>query len=308
MSDPMVTVLTLTYNRASLLPRLHDSLTRQTYRGFEWLVVDDGSSDDTADVVARLTETSRFEIRYFPHPNRGRLAALNRGVAAARGSYCAVIDSDDWYEPEALAVLVSEWHALPAPDGFAEVQALCATGAGAVIGTGFPCRDRMDSDAFEMFFRHRVRGDKIGMIRTDLLRELRFPEDLGRYATESLLWYRLARRYRTRYLNRVLARKEYQADGLTHERAVKVLQRARAYHVLFKEIIEMPRAMPLKERYRAYVNWVRNAMLVRQPLRADLAAAPSRLLFLIAVPVGFLLAAHDRRRCARQAAGVTPDD
>jgi glycosyltransferase involved in cell wall biosynthesis len=300
MTEPAVTVLTTTYNRSALLSRLHESRLRQTFREFEWLIVDDGSSDATAVVVAELAEKSGFEARYLHQPNRGKHAALNAGVAAARGRYCAVIDSDDWYEPEALAVLISEWRALPAPVEFAEVQGLCATPNGHIIGSRLTCAERMDSDVFEMSFRFGVRGDKIGMIRTDVLRQFPFPEELGRFVTEALVWHRIANRYRTRYMNRVLARKEYQPGGLSRQEPRRTIDHARMYHVFFKEIVQTPRPIPVRQRYRAYANWVRNGLLAGQPLRADWRQAPSRLLFLLGLPTGAALALRDRGR-------VTPD-
>jgi glycosyltransferase involved in cell wall biosynthesis len=299
MSGPSVTVLTPTFNRAALLPRLFASLTRQTCSDFEWLVVDDGSTDETAELIAQLSRGSSFPVRYLRQENAGKHAALNAAVGAARGRYCAVIDSDDWYEPDALAVLVDEWDALPSPGEYAEVQALCATESGEIVGSSFPGGERFDSDAFEVFYRFGVRGDKIGMLRTEVMREFRFPEELGPMVTESLVWYRIARRYKTRYLNRVLARKEYLPDGLSQSGPREAVRRAPMYRVFFKEIAQMPKPMPVKERYRAYANWVRNGRLSGVPIRDELPEAPSRPLFLLAVPAGIALASRDRRRISR---------
>lgn len=308
MSEPLVTVLTPTFNRAGFLPRLFDSLVAQTYPDFEWLVVDDGSTDDTAAVINEFAQRAAFPVRYVHQSNGGKHVALNTGVTAAAGRYCAVIDSDDWYTPEALAVLVAEWNALPSPTAFAEVQALCATAAGEIIGSRFPNGNRVDSDAFEIFYRYGVRGDKIGMLRTDVMREFRFPEDLGRsYVTESLVWFRIARRYRTRYLNQVLAHKEYLPGGITRLGPREALVRAPVHRVFFKELAQMPKPMPIKQRYRAYANWIRNGRLAAVPLRHELKDAPSRTLFFLAVPTGLALALRDRRRQHRLTA-PTPRD
>jgi glycosyltransferase involved in cell wall biosynthesis len=300
LPPPLVTVLTPTYNRAPLLPRLFESLEAQTYSGFEWLVLDDGSTDDTAAVVAGFAARAMFPIRYVHRENGGKHAALNTGVAAAHGEYCAVIDSDDWYDPSALEVLCAEWRSIAEPDAFAEVQGLCATSSGEIIGSRFPGGERMDSDAFEIFYRYGVRGDKIGMIRTEVMREFPFPEEFGRnYVTESLIWYRIARTYRTRYLNTVLARKEYLPGGITRSARREALARAPLHRVFFKEVVQMRRPLPAKERYRAYANWARNARLAGIPLRTELPDAPSRLWFRLAAPTGMVLAARDRARSGR---------
>jgi glycosyltransferase involved in cell wall biosynthesis len=304
---PLVTVLTPTYNRAALLPRLFASLEAQTYSGFEWLVVDDGSTDDTAEVVAHCAARARFPVRYVLRENGGKHAALNTGVAAVAGDYCAVIDSDDWYDPVALEVLRAEWETIAEPSAYAEVQGLCATSSGEIIGSRFPGGERVDSDAFEIFYRYGVRGDKIGMIRTDVMREFPFPEEFGRhYVTESLIWYRVARKYRTRYLNTVLARKEYLPGGITRSSRREAVHRAPLHRVFFKEVVQMPRPLPAKERYRAYANWARNARLAGVSLRDEMPDAPSRLWFSLAIPTGMALASRDRARLARSA-GEDPE-
>jgi glycosyltransferase involved in cell wall biosynthesis len=279
----MVTVLTPTYNRASLLPRLYASLAGQTYKDFEWLVVDDGSDDHTKEVAAGFISQAPFPIRYLARPNGGKHAALNTGVEAASGEYCAVIDSDDWYEPEALSVLVA-------------VQALCATEGGELTSSHFPGGDRLDSDAFELVYGHGVRGDGIGMIRTEVLRRYPFPELGPECVNESLIWYRIARDYKTRYINRILARKEFQGGGLTATARDQAVTRAPVHRLVFREIVQMRRPMARKERYRAYANWIRNARLSNVPLNSELKDAPSPAMFLFAAPVGVVLASRDRRR------------
>lgn len=83
----MLTVFTPTYNRAATLARVYESLQRQTFRDFEWLIVDDGSEDETAELVERWRSTCSFPIRYLWQPNQGKHVAFNRGVELAQGEY-----------------------------------------------------------------------------------------------------------------------------------------------------------------------------------------------------------------------------
>ena len=96
------TVFTATYNRVSLLPRLHESLRTQTFQNFEWIIVDDGSTDDTRQLITSWSSASPFPIRYIWKPNGGKHTAINVGVRKATGYLFAAIDSDDYYVPEAL--------------------------------------------------------------------------------------------------------------------------------------------------------------------------------------------------------------
>ena len=137
---PLFTVFTPTYNRAATLPRVYASLAAQTCRDFEWLVVDDGSTDGTAALVEGWRRAAPFPLRYLRQANAGKHVAHNRGVAAARGALFLTLDSDDACVPEALARFRHHWEAIPAAarGGFSAVTALCVDPAGQLLGPPFP--------------------------------------------------------------------------------------------------------------------------------------------------------------------------
>lgn len=293
----LVTVLTCTYNRERYLERLFESLQAQSFRDFEWLVVDDGSTDQTPSLIERLTSKADFEVRYVRQHNQGKHIALNAGVLHANGKFTAVIDSDDWYEANALDRLVAEWETISDPDAYAEVQALSADSSGNLIGDRFPCETRFDSDAFELTYYHRVRGDKVGMHRTAVLREFPFPNRYhGVSVSEALIWFRIAEKYRTRYINEILRRVEYLEGGLSDGERRDALERAAPRREFFRQLAETRRPMPIAERLRAYANWSRNARLSGAPLREEAAGARTPVLFVALAPVGVLLSMRDRRR------------
>lgn len=103
--DIFLTVFTPTYNRAGTLSRLHDSLIAQDSFGFEWLVVDDGSTDGSSDVVKKWMQDSPFPIRLFSQQNSGKHVAHNLGAREARGKLFLCVDSDDWLEPYAISTI-----------------------------------------------------------------------------------------------------------------------------------------------------------------------------------------------------------
>ena len=293
---PTISVVTATYNRAHLLGRLYASLCEQTLRDFEWLVVDDGSTDDTAQVLATWQHEGKIAIRSIVQPNRGKHVALNRAAESAAGAFCAVIDSDDWYRPEALERLVYHWHTIPshqAPD-FANVEALRAYADGRLIGSRFP-RDVLDSDTFEVRYVHRVTGDTLGMYRTDVLRRFPFPEDLGRFVPEGLVWSRIASRYRTRFVNEVLGYVEYQPGGLSDARLAQQVSSARAWALFYGELASTPRVLPRRLRWRASAQHVRFTLHAR-----SMVSTPSlRPLWLLGAPIGVALYLRDLRDLAR---------
>lgn len=292
---PAVTVLTATYDRVGTLERLWRSLLGQTFRDFEWLVVDDGSTDGTDAACAEWARSSPFPIEHVWQPNRGKHVALNRGVERARGRMCAMMDSDDWYLPNALERMLHHWGAIEDESGYASVEGLTLRPDGSLVGTRFPA-DVFDSDTFEIRAVHGVRGDTMGMHRTEVLRAFPFPEDLGGFVPEAVVWNRIAERFRSRFVNEPLAYKEYLSGGLSAGGAAASIRAAPGYRLLFAELAASRRRMPLRHRARAHANHVRYSLHAGSGLRRQLSEPGSRVAWLAALPVGAALYARDRRR------------
>lgn len=200
--DPTFTIFTPTYNRVGTLERLFASITRQTDRDFEWLVVDDGSVDNTADLIAQLAARADFPVRYLRQPNSGKHSAFNHGVREARGELFLTIDSDDELTPDAVAVLREAWASIPLSerDGFTGVTARCVDQDGRLIGERSD-RSPLDSDSAEATLVLGMLGERLGFHRTDVLRAHPFPTDLpARFIPEGRVWLEIARRYRTRFI------------------------------------------------------------------------------------------------------------
>jgi glycosyltransferase involved in cell wall biosynthesis len=295
-SPPLITVCTPTYNRAATLPRLHESLCSQTFRGFEWLVVDDGSTDDTAAVVSALAAASAFPVVYRRQENAGKHVALNRAAEACNGTFLAIVDSDDWYRPRCLERLKHHWDNLPDPGRYAEVQGLCADERGNVIGDPYPS-DVFDSDYYTMTEVLRLRGDRNGMMRADVLRAHPFPEEFrSMLVPEAIVLNRIARRYLIRGFNEVIAHKEYLPTGLSGQARRNPADAAGPRILQLRELLAMAqtRPLPLRSRLKAYANLSRYALHDGQSFRELGAQAPKRSLWAATLPLGLGLYARDR--------------
>jgi len=298
----LLTVLTATYNRRHTLPRLYQSLVRQTCHEFEWLIVDDGSTDGTRELVEGWQRECRaFPIRYHWKPNGGKHTAHNLGVDLARGTYCSVIDSDDWFAPDGIEKLLAQWRSLPPSmrSRFVSVEGLCATEDGTLIGSEFPA-DVFDSDSFAITLQRAVDGDTKGMCRTEVLREFRFPEAPGtRFVPEALVWNRIAQRYRTRFINVVVAYNEYLTGGLSQQRASGLLLAPAASLTYNAEILGMARPLPAKVKARSGANYTRFSLHQRVGVLDLLREAPRRGWVMATFFVGCALYLADLRRAAR---------
>jgi glycosyltransferase involved in cell wall biosynthesis len=308
---PHFTVFTPTYNRAATLDRVHGSLLRQTFTDFEWLIVDDGSTDGTADLVERWRVASPFPIRYVWQPNQGKHVAMNNGVELARGELFLTIDSDDECVPVALERLKHHWDEIPAAErgGFAAVAALAADQHGRLVGTRFPA-DVLDSTPMELVYRYKMRGDKWGFTRTDVLRAYPFPVVEGApFMPESLVWDEIALSYRTRFVNEVLLINWIRPPSGPTDRSMSALRIARGLArwnlYVLNHHLRWVRHDPVRFVLSA-VRYTRFSLLDHQgpitQLRA-LSSAYARLLWLATLPIGAAAFARDRWRIRRQRRG-----
>ena len=258
MKHPFITILTPTYNRASLLPRLFDSLLRQTNKDFEWIVVDDGSTDDTREVVVNLKEKcgGAFPMGYVYKANGGKHMAINIGAERARGELLFIADSDDLLTDDALETVANSWHDISDDKSFAGIAGLdIAMDTREVIGSGLP-QGHIDCNAIDIRYRHHVTGDMKEVFRTEVLREFPFPEFAGeRFCPEQLVWFRMARRYRLRYINKPIYIADYQPDGITAGITRARMRNPSASMLTYAELTECP--VPFMARVKAAINFWR---------------------------------------------------
>jgi glycosyltransferase involved in cell wall biosynthesis len=200
---PFFTVFTPTYNRAHTLRRVYDSLCAQTLRDFEWLVVDDGSTDNTAKLIADWAKSADFPIRYFKQEHSGKHFAHNLAVREARGQMFVPLDSDDACLPRALERMLYWWNTIPSDQqsGFCGVTGLAIDQNQKLVGDRFPCQP-FDATMRELRYVHHVMGEKGTCKLTEILRQYPFPEVAhGHYLPEGIVWLDIAKRFKSRAVN-----------------------------------------------------------------------------------------------------------
>ena len=212
--SPKFTVFTPTYNRAHTLHRVYESLKAQSYKNFEWLVVDDGSTDGTYHLIEAWRKSSYFSIVYLQQPNYGKHIAFNRGVKLAKGELFLPIDSDDAFLPDSLEKMLYWWELIPASLRlkYTGIVTLCQFENAQVCGDLF-AEHPLDTNALDLRYKYKKRGESWGFHRTEVLKKYPFPEDISvRFIPENIVWDAIASKYQIRCINEPL-RVFYQDSG-----------------------------------------------------------------------------------------------
>ena len=217
-----ITVLTPTYNRAKTLPRVYKSLLAQTVKNFVWLIIDDGSTDNTKELVEKWIAENKLSIEYHYKENGGKHTAMKMAYELTQTKYLLAIDSDDELTADAVNVFLNEWKEIE-KDGFesqfAEISGLTFSNDGNLIGNfTFPAGiNQIDSNWHEMVLRFQNNNEHVVCWNTEKLREcVQIPVDFWlsdkvNFFDERTLWARIGRKYKTRYINKML--RIYHYDG-----------------------------------------------------------------------------------------------
>lgn len=210
---PFLSIVTPTYNRAHLLPDCFESLLKQTDFDFEWIIVDDGSTDDTAAVVSTF-ETDLFPVVYVSKENGGKHTALNAAFPLIHGKYVLTMDSDDSLTDDAVETVRSGWNIYESIPSIALITFLKGPSKDDPYCTGPVENQPVDILRYK---RNIVHGsDCCEVIRTDVLKQFPFPVFEGeRFLSECALWNRVAQEFKCVYINKVIYLGEYLEGGLT---------------------------------------------------------------------------------------------
>lgn len=214
----MITVFTPTYNRGYILEKLYDSLKRQSCKDFEWIVVDDGSTDNTPFLFEQWkSEDSGFPIIYIKEKNGGKHRAINKGVQIAVGEAFFIVDSDDYLSDDAIAFVKYGFDQIANDEEFAGISGLrYSYRDNSTMGGNPNFREYVDATNLEREKYHLL-GDKAEVYKTDLLRRYPFPEYEGEnFITEGVIWNSIALDgYKIRWFNKKIYYCDYLQDGLT---------------------------------------------------------------------------------------------
>lgn len=254
---PLISIFTPAYNRAHLLNQLYNSLKSQKNYNFEWIIVDDGSKDNTTQIVEAFIAEEKIPITYFKKQNGGKHLAINQGVQLAKGDLFFIVDSDDYLVNNATELIE---HYYPIIRDVADV-------AGVSFRRGYDDKTYIGSpQAFEDVvlnvhdFRYRlnIKGDMAEVYKTAVLADYPFPAFVGEvFCSEGLVWNRMALKYKMLWTSKIIYIGEYLEGGLT-DNSFNIRKKApNAATLYYQELSKMN--VPLAIKIKSIANYWRFA-------------------------------------------------
>ena len=287
-----LTVFTPAYNRAHTLGRTYASLCAQTCKNFVWLIVDDGSRDETADLVQSWQQQDNgFAIEYIRKENGGMHTAHNVAYENIHTELNTCIDSDDRMTPDAVELILDKW-AQVRVRGYAGLIALDADFDGNVIGKGFP--EGMEETTLSGYYAGGGSGDKKLVYRTDVINSYPpYPVFEGEKYVALAYKYRLIdQQYKLAVLDQVVCEVEYQADGHSTGMWKEYLRSPRGFAAWRKVCMQYP--MSTKRLLVDCMHYVSSSLIAGN--RRFIQESPRKALTVLMVPAGALLAYAVRRK------------
>ncbi|WP_139906059.1 glycosyltransferase family 2 protein [Clostridium thermarum] len=285
-----VTVFTPTYNRGYIIEKLYNSLKCQTYSDFEWLVIDDGSNDNTTDLLKKwLKEENKFEIRYYRTPNGGKQRAINKALELVQGEYIFIVDSDDVICDKAIEKVHNWLTTIEGKVDFAGVSGLRGDRRGKPIG-GKPKfynnSEFVDATNLERD-KYNLQADMAEVYKVDVLKKYPFTVFEGEtFVPEAVVWNQIALdEYKLRWFNEVIYICEYLEDGLTKSSWKLLRRNPIGYAYFFNHSLKYTKGF--RQRYHIACQHIVYSIIGKQ--YKYIFKSEDILLTLLALPIGIPL-------------------
>lgn len=207
--NPKITIITPTYNRAHTLPIAFEGLKKQTFKDFMWVIMDDGSTDNTQELTEVFKEESCFEIQYHKNRNRHKFLTVLEGIKMVKTPYFMILDSDDTYPEDAMEILILEAEKIENQEDFIGIMGLSADENGNIVGDRYP-GNGFDGSIFEMRYKHHIKGDKNGIFFTKSYQKEIANKDFSKYENKGYIPQSVifncydAKGLKTRFINKIV--------------------------------------------------------------------------------------------------------
>lgn len=282
-----LTIFTPTYNRAYCLNKGYEALCRQTLKDFVWIIVDDGSIDNTKELVQSWINTCPdFEIRYVYKENGGLYTGYNAAIALADTELCVCVDSDDYLTDTAVEIIINKWKKEGAQE-YAGIVGLDCTEDGQVIGDTFPNQKSINLIDI-LFGKYKFKnGDRKNVVRTDLYKLYTPMEEIPgeKDFNPHYVHLKISQDYDFLVLNEKLCVVEYQAGGMSDTIFKQYLRSPKSFRKM--RLLDMSlEGVPLKHLLKTNIHYISSCIISKEPC---VSASPHKMITVLMWPLGLVL-------------------
>lgn len=286
-----LTIFTATYNRGYIIEKLYNSLKKQKKFDFEWLVIDDGSADNTQQLFEKwIEEDNKFKIRYYRQENKGLIKSLNRGIKLAKGEYFSKIDSDDYLVDSYTEDILSWINTIANEDDIYAVAGIKGINEKTPIKQTWPLINKeigyVDATDLERK-NYNLDADMSEAWKTEILRKYEFPVWEGeKFAPEQIVFFQIALDgYKIRWFPKIIQICEYQDDGLTKGSAKLEKENPMGYAMMYNHMLKYSGNIKFKLRAALQCNVL--SIIGKNPLY--ILKSNSILYSIVMIPLSFII-------------------
>lgn len=285
-----ISVLTPTFNRANFLERVYKSLlkNKEYIQNIEWLIMDDGSTDNTKSVIAKLKDENEIEIKYYYQENQGKMVAINKLVGQATGDLIIDCDSDDYFTKDAFKVIKEEFEKHKEEKNIYGLCFLKYDQNGKNMGNNFK---KEKTTMFDLYFKEGETGEKAIVFYSNIRKQYKHElEKNERFVTEARMYHKMDEKYKMICVNEPIMICEYQEKGYTKNISRQFKENPNGYYKYFQEILKKDmKGVTLKKRLYAIKHYILFSYLTKSKRNLkEISNLANRIIYLILYIPGIL--------------------
>lgn len=289
MNNVQLTVFTPSYNRAKLLSRCYEGMKSQTNKSFIWMIIDDGSTDNTRELVKKwMQEESEFEIQYFYKENGGLHTAYNKAIENISTDLCVCIDSDDWMPDDAVEKIVDFWKQNGTQE-YAGIVGLDYTENGIIVGDLLP--NIKSINLIDLLIgKYSIRnGDRTNVLRTELYKKFAPMKEFKgeKNFNPHYMHLQISQEYDFLVMNENLRFVEYQSEGMSNSIIKQYKNSPNSFFEIRKLYLSFDNA-PIKFKIRNTIHWISSSILSHR-IGNMIKENPHKIITILCIPLGILL-------------------
>ena len=280
-----VTVVTPTYNRGYILDKCYISLKNQTSKSFNWLVIDDGSTDNTEDLVLKWKEEAHIPIEYYKKENGGKASALNLALDKTNTEYFVCLDSDDQFTLTAIEAALKNLALIKGNDNYCGIIALRNNSNGGVVGGKRIPEEVVETTVMEITDKYRIRPEFIQFYKMSVISNYRFPEIQGeKYISPEFIAREINRKYKFKVSQQNLCICDYIEDGLTKNKVSIISKNPKGYTLIKKQSYELAEGLYAKSKHA--IMYIAGSILSDD--KDFIKKSQNRLMIFLLYPLGWM--------------------